>query len=744
MLPASVVLLLLTVLFYAWRLGGDPSALLYRPGSQYSDLTVTFWPNIAYIQQSLRTYGELPLWRTLIFSGSPFDADPQSGLWYLPNVVFLLLPAAEGFNLLFVLHGVAAGMGMWVWSRATGTSTGSALLSAVAYAFSPKIFAHLGFGHIGLVYASAYVPWVLWAAYRMGNGQWRCAGVLGLALGWQAIAHPQLAFYTGLAAGGYALAAGWAKTHDTRQVRALRVALLGLTLGAALTVLVSAVQLVPMLRMASLTARASVDLAESAVSSIPPRYLWGLLLADHGGFMDYMLYVGIPVVVLAVLALPRRQARGWWAFVVVALLYSLGTSTPLHSWILRLLPALSWLRAPSRVWFVSAAALALLAGWGADRLLIGLGERTRLAINRAGLILGALALLLVLGYAIAFGNPPANLVALGAVAPVTALVCGLAAGRRLPHPWAVAALVVVVLVDLVIVDATLVEGQPQEALFADGRLAAYLSRQMGGEPFRVYSPSYSVPRHLGAYYGVETADGVDPFYLEHYAAFMEVASGVRRRGYGETVPTLDGEGPISSVNREAVPRPALLGLLNVRYVAAEFPLQADGLHQAAHFGSTYVYENAYALPRAFVVGHVQPVEDFEAALKWVQTHDVVRSAAVEGGKPLNSGDVEAEIAWKMRSPDRLVLEVALARPGFLVLSQVWYDGWQAEVDGEPAPVWRVDGVLSGTYLDAGEHTVLFAYRPRWASLLGGASALTWGLLSLGLVGWAGRRVHGSP
>ena len=46
------------------------------------------------------------------------------GLWYLPNVVFLLLPAAVGFNLLFVLHVVAAGLGMWAWSRATGTSAG--------------------------------------------------------------------------------------------------------------------------------------------------------------------------------------------------------------------------------------------------------------------------------------------------------------------------------------------------------------------------------------------------------------------------------------------------------------------------------------------------------------------------------------------------------------------------------------------------------------------------------------------
>ena len=63
---------------------------IYSPGFEFSDLTVTFWPNIFYIQNSIKELGELPLWRTLIFSNSLFDADPQSGLWYLTNIVFLL------------------------------------------------------------------------------------------------------------------------------------------------------------------------------------------------------------------------------------------------------------------------------------------------------------------------------------------------------------------------------------------------------------------------------------------------------------------------------------------------------------------------------------------------------------------------------------------------------------------------------------------------------------------------------
>ena len=754
---ALTLLCLSTLAFFGWRLGGVPDAFLYRPGAEVSDLTVTFWPNINYVQQSLRTHGGLPLWRTLIFSGSPFDADPQSGVWYLPNAVFLVLPATVGFNVLFLLHVVAAGMGQWTWSRATGTTIGGALFAALAYAFTPKVFAHLGFGHVGLVYAAAYVPWAMWAALRVGRGSWRHTCVLGLALGWQFIAHAQLAFYTGLVAGVYGLVVGCAagrrggRSKEGREAKRCFGAVCRISLAAIVALMVAAVQWLPMLRLAPISARAGMGFSESAVSSLPPRYLWGLLLADHRGFMDYVLYAGVPVLALAVAALRRRQARFWWGFVLLSLLYALGTNTPLYGWVFRLLPVLAWLRSPSRVWFVASAALALLAGWGSDWLMKGLNDRSRRTLNLMAVALGALALALMLGYAVVVGTPPGNLVALGVVAPAMAVLGVMMAARRMPRWGAVVALAALLLADLWTVDVTLVRGRPSETVFAESGLGLYLAQQVNGESFRVYSPSYSLPRHIASRYGLETADGVDPLYLEAYAAFMEVASGVERRGYGETVPAMHGEGPLATLNRDAVPDLALLGLLNVRYVAAEFPMTVDGLRNVGRFGSTHLYENLSVLPRAFVVGQVERVADFDAALEWVQAQhadDLGRVAAVEGGEPApfllpaapaegrpTPSEMRADIAWVRRSPDLLVLKVTLDHSGFLVLGQVWYPGWQARVDGQQATVLRADGVLSGLYLEPGGHTVDLAYRP-WSTCVGGlVSGITWGALGMGGLGW---------
>jgi uncharacterized membrane protein YfhO len=51
------------------------------------------------------------------------------------------------------------------------------------------------------------------------------------------------------------------------------------------------------------------------------------------------------------------------------------------------------------------------------------------------------------------------------------------------------------------------------------------------------------------------------------------------------------------------------------------------------------------------------------------------------------------------------------RPGLLVLSDNYYPGWKAKVDGEPADVERVDYLFRGVRVPAGASTVEFRYEP---------------------------------
>ena len=48
-------------------------------------------------------------------------------------------------------------------------------------------------------------------------------------------------------------------------------------------------------------------------------------------------------------------------------------------------------------------------------------------------------------------------------------------------------------------------------------------------------------------------------------------------------------------------------------------------------------------------------------------------------------------------------------PGLLVVSEIYHPNWRATVDGEPAPVYRVDVAMRGVEVPAGRHEVRFRY-----------------------------------
>jgi uncharacterized membrane protein YfhO len=60
-------------------------------------------------------------------------------------------------------------------------------------------------------------------------------------------------------------------------------------------------------------------------------------------------------------------------------------------------------------------------------------------------------------------------------------------------------------------------------------------------------------------------------------------------------------------------------------------------------------------------------------------------------------------------PGRLVLQVDAGEAGLLVVSQVFYPGWRATVDGQTVPIHRADQLLQGLRMNAGAHRVELSY-----------------------------------
>ncbi len=169
------------------------------------------------------------------------------------------------------------------------------------------------------------------------------------------------------------------------------------------------------------------------------------------------------------------------------------------------------------------------------------------------------------------------------------------------------------------------------------------------------------------------------------------------------------------------------------------------------FGSVTVFENKHFLPRAWFVRRLQMSTTAEV-LRAIKTgkfsdgtpYDPREVALFEkelyGKEQLDfptPGDATgAQVNFTRYEPQRLELQTRHAQPGFLVLSEIYYRGWDAFIDGRRVPVERVNYALRGLNVPAGAHRVEFIFRS--PSFNQGARLAGLGVLLLLLGAAAGR------
>ena len=725
--PLPMAGLLVGAFLFSLLLGqGWTGTVLMRPGEWVSDVLVTYWPNGWDIHREWQHTGRLLLWRPRMFAGWSAVGDPQTGLAYPPALLVLVLPPTLVFHLLLWAHLGLAAWGMERLARAVGLRPATRGLLLVATALYPRFYAQWGLGHLSLVYAAAYVPAILALTYRLvrepAPHRWM---VLGALLGLQAVNHVQIMLYTmSVAVGVY----GYTQFGGRTPFFARTHALFGWMLALCTASLVAAPLALPLVRNLPLLARRAFTPQEVAIGASTLRD-WLSLMFPHyrWAYADTLFYLGFPLLTLLWYARRDPQARFWMALAGLGLLYAVLPSWPWGADILSRIPLLNRVRGAGRVWFALFPLLLLAAGRGLELRLQTPG-RALLARRMEPLLLGLF--LLVGGYAWRYGPPPGYW--LGATLGATAAWA--LARWVFPHPqWRprtkTALTLLVVALDLGVFSHSLLEARPLQAFFGRERLVAFLrERREHLGLFRTYSPTYSLPQHLAAYANMETADGVDPLYPALYDRFMQAAAGVPRPHYTVTVPYLHdpGPGPVYTANRNARPHPCLLGLANVRYVLAPYPLSVRRLEPVERLDGVWIYENRCFRDRAYLVGHTFPVDNPEQALDWVQGHpeEVGLRAAVVGGRPMQA-PLWSRIQWVTYHNDQVTLDVETRHGGFLLLSMNYHPDWQARVNGRPTPLYRADGPFMGLYLGPGRHRVELRFVPRTFFLGWGGHLLGW-------------------
>ncbi|MBN1953752.1 MAG: YfhO family protein [Anaerolineae bacterium] len=738
-LPILLLALLAVLLFWdlLWLPAGQAIA-----GNDLSHMFLQWWQ---FALQSVRQ-GELPLWNPYLFSGAPFLANPEPALLYPPVWLVLLLAPSRAAGLLFVAHLWLAGAGMFAWLQHEGADRTGAFFGAVAFAFSGYFFARIYAGHAGVVMTQAWLPLILLATRRAilkQSGAWAMWGGIPVALSLLA-GNTAAFFYVAPIQALYAL---YLIGGEWREKRGWRILLRGVGRLACLLAVgggLAAVQLLPTLEFLRLSTRQEATYAFASSYSWSPGNLLTLLVPNFFGepvrtgywgdglYEELIYYSGIlPLFLALVLGFRLRHRRAALLLVLagVGLLLALGPFTILHRLAYNLVPPFRAARAPARAGFLFTFAVAALAGLSLTALRQRL-EDVRPTLRRwlrgpVPRLVVLLALLVILAGFLLYmlqrdSNPEVG--RLWHVANSTALfllffllMIGLLhawQAGQLDARWAPVLAIALVLIDLWSFGRPLL----QPTALADNAYWRAVGDLAAEEEGRVLPWGLGVfEQNYGMALGLESVFGYDPLELARYHRLTTSVPDPRARAYD---------------------------LLHVRYLAAwgemDFPAGEDAPRLLGQRDGVWVYERPTALPRAWLVHQVEVLEGEALLARLNEPGFDPRSVALleqEPGCPLAEADEAEGVLTVERGNNRLELEVAAAAPGLLVLSEPYYPGWRATVDGEPLPLLQVDYALRGVCVPAGEHRIVLTFLP--PSLLIGLAV---SLLALLLVGWAGWRV----
>lgn len=731
---ACCIYAVLVAVFF-WQVLFLPDVQMPKGGG---DLASFLYPTYAFAADQIQR-GVFPLWNPHLFAGAPFAADVQSGLYYPPSLIAFLLARPftyQAIEALAIFHFLLAAIFAYLCARGFGLGARGSFAAGLIFGFGGFATAHLA--HLNMLAAAVWLPLIVFLLHRAiqrASLGWSAAA--GVAFGVSVLAgHTQISLYTFwfiIAYWLWALTSGWrfGKSGSGQESPpaspASRSTVLSLPVCLAVAFGLAAVQLLPLAELLRYSLRSEVAYAKAVEFGASPLGLITLFVphffgdnpGDYWGLRWSLTeaygYAGIATwLLLAVALLVGRPWRRWVTFfaitAVLALLLSMAEHTALYGLLYRFVPGFDKVRAPGRLLLFFDFALAMLAAAGVDTLCFRLRRRWRPAYSSllrwAGAALGASIFLVapVFYYALMTSQDkdPAIFRRLAvaidsfnlSVVFLAVGLCLLIVHRRLHLRLIPYAFLALLALDLFSANGTF---NPTSANVVQGfdhpAIVGYLRKEAGSAR-------------------IDSATGIADLWQPDTALLHRLSD---IRGLFNPLSLADYERYWESLGSRSVPGYDLLaagflvGRKDVDLDRDKFTLVFDGDPELS------VYRNTAALPRATLVsrGEAMPGEEQLARLK-SKDFDPRRVVLLEPGTVLQpASDLPGKILdVRYPSSDRIAIDVDSVGPSYLLLSEIYYPGWQASVDGREVPVLRADYTFRAIALAPGSRQVNLVFAPK--------------------------------
>ncbi len=738
--------------------------------------------------------GGLKGWNPCILTGIPNTGvtalSGMSGRYHpLKLLLHRLFSTPVALTLLLFSHVTLMGVSMHLFLRGAGAGLRGALFGAIAYQFSGNAMAYLECETV--VAAGALFPLVLLCMERfLGSRRYLFAFLGAACLGlFVLMGHLQFLFYGLILMTCYF---GFLLLRLRRRRARLREApRVGLCFGITCLggLLIGAIELLPVAELLRLSSRIQItppsygDLFDSLggfsfrsfITLIFPDYFGNPFLKLYlhprlphqmypGSYSEMAAYLGVPTLfALLAAAVDGRSRRARFFLLLTLASVLLMTGTVFYYPFFKLVPGMNKMPPTRMIWLFTFTAVSA-AGFGIRALERLRGVRRKVFLRLLLLLAGAvfsLAAVSALPKVIGFfnrelfpdgtaSNPDllatiAGLRSLGSKAILQPLLLCLGAaglfalmvlaGKRRTADIAFAGIVALLAFELVGAAKNLNTVADPATVFPKTPAIDFLQRRE--RPFRVVL-DWRFPTCVNtlATFGIEEADGYSSFYPATFgrlASFMKLGARI-----------FSGEALGRWVQFDRFDSP-FFDLMNVKYLlTVPYGTPEDPRWKLVYRGEADIYENTRVLPRAFAVHQAVSFPGDEWTLASLSSLDLGRTVALaEPPDPAFLAGIRRDVPPPVvtmveHGEDTVRLNADLAANGWVVLTDTWYPGWKAYVEGRETPILRADVNFRALAVTAGKRRIVFRYEPG-SMRLGGLLTLFGSLGTLAGAVWFGVR-----
>jgi hypothetical protein len=713
---AGPAILFLIVTGFFWKLVTKQFTWMDQPDMAYQVLPWYQFQADAWHQ------GELPLWDPHVWAGQPLVGQLQPGAAYPPNWLLFLAPLKDGrvdpawLNLDYILtHFFAALFCYWL-CQYLGRSRAASILAGAAFALSGVV------GSVGwpqMLNGAIWIPLIFLFLLRSIRGERPLAnaGIAGAFLGVSFLSgHHQIPTFVGLMAAGLWIFEIW-----RHRLQAIKPA----ALFALFTVLVSALQTLPAFEYGTRSIRwvgsqnavfwgqyVPYSVHQQPAHSLFPLGVLGFVLPN---LSPHDTFVGLAVLMLALVGFAAcfeaAEVRLLGAIGAGGLLLALGGLSVFHGLAYLLVPMVEKARSPAMALVLVQFAMAVLAAYGMDTL-----RRRAFGpwLVRALLAVGILpwpVLAVVAAVRTETSLEYERLAVLAIVAlSLAAILYGLSS-RRISEAAAIGLLFIVVLFELgTVTGANFRHREAPGGFLAEldknRDIVEFLRRQP--EMIRLEVDTNAVPYNIGDWEGIDQFRGYLGGMTSNVAQFE-----IDRLKGGRLAPML----------------------FALNYALSRQPIRPSQEEVFRGQSGVNVYRNPEAFPHAWTVHDAVAVKSSELMAR-LKSADLRRQTVLVGSAPALESCAGADDATVLERRDsRVLVNVSMSCKGMLVVSETYFPGWVAAIDGRSVAIYEAYGALRGVVVDAGKHRVEFRYRPvvvYWGALLTAVGVL--GALMLAVFG----------